>query len=48
LIDLADTDGDSFVSASMLAGDGIHLRATGQEWLARRVYAHLVSDGRKE
>ncbi len=41
LIDLADVEGDPFSPASMLVEDGIHLRAAGQEWLARRVYAHF-------
>jgi lysophospholipase L1-like esterase len=48
LIDLADADGEPFTPESMLAGDGVHLRAAGQEWLAGRVHAHLVSDGRRE
>ncbi len=48
LIDLADNGSDPFSPAYMLAGDGIHLLAAGQAWLARRVYAHLMGERRKE
>lgn len=48
LIDLDDVEDDPFLPASMLAGDGIHLLAKGHQWLARRVYAHLARERKRQ
>jgi lysophospholipase L1-like esterase len=42
LVDLRDSQLAPFLPATMLAEDGIHLTASGQEWLAARLYSHLV------
>jgi len=42
LVDLRDAQLAPFLPATMRAEDGIHLTASGQDWLAARLYSHLV------
>jgi len=42
LVDLHDAQLAPFLPATMLTEDGIHLTASGQEWLANSLYGHLV------
>ena len=41
LVDLRDSRLSPFSPETMLAEDGLHLTASGQEWLATSLYAHL-------
>jgi lysophospholipase L1-like esterase len=42
LIDLHGTPEHPFAPVTMWAGDGVHLRAAGQRWVAENVYAQLA------
>ena len=42
LVDLRDAQLAPFLPATMLAEDGIHLTASGQEWLANSLYGCLI------